>query len=115
MLRFERRITRDGMISVGGNLYSVPDTTRRRPVEVHSTATELRILEDGKVVAIHPVLDGSGQRRIIAGHRSTPPPANSQTPRHGPPPGRSGDVVALRPMSFYDAVGRRLAADGAAA
>jgi transposase len=115
VLRFERRITRDGMISVGGNLYSVPDTTRRRPVEVHSTATEVRILEDGRVVAIHPVLDGSGQRRIIAGHRSTPPPANSQTPRHGPPPGRSGDVVALRPMSFYDAVGRRLAADGVAA
>jgi transposase len=115
VLRFERRITRDGMISVGGNLYSVPDTTRRRPVEVHSTATELRILEDGKVVAIHPVLDGNGQRRIIAGHRSTPPPANSQTPRHGHPPGRSGDVVALRPLTFYDAVGRRLAADGAAA
>jgi transposase len=66
VLRLERRITRDGMISVDGNLYSVPDTTRRRPVEVHSTATEVRILEDGKVVAIHPVLDGSGHRRIIA-------------------------------------------------
>jgi transposase len=115
VLRLERRITRDGMISVGGNLYSVPDTTRRRPVEVHSTATEVRILEDGKVVAIHPVLDGSGQRRIIAGHRSARPPPNSQTPRHGPPPGRSGDVVALRPLTLYDAVGRRLAADGAAA
>ena len=115
VLRLERRITRDGMISVGGNLYSVPDTTRRRPVEVHSTAAEVRILEDGKLVAIHPVLDGSGQRRIIAGHRSARPPANSQTPRHGPPPGRSGDVVALRPLTFYDAVGRRLAADGAAA
>jgi transposase len=115
VLRFERRITRDGMVSVSGNLYSVPNTTRRRPVEVHSTATEVRILEDGKIVAVHPVLDGSGQRRIIAGHRSTPPPANSQTPRHGLPPGRSGDVVALRPLAFYDAVGRRLAADGAAA
>jgi len=115
VLRLERRITRDGMVSVGGNLYSVPDTTRRRAVEVHSTATEVRILEEGRVVAAHPVLDGTGQRRIIAGHRSTPPPANSQTPRHGPPPARSGDVVALRPLAFYDAVGRRLAADGAAA
>ena len=57
----------------------------------------------------------AGQRRIIAGHRSAPPPANSQTRRHGPPPSRSGDVVALRPLAFYDAVGRRLAADGAAA
>ena len=27
----ERRITRDGMVSVGGNLYSVPNTAHRRP------------------------------------------------------------------------------------
>ncbi len=115
VLRLERRITRDGMVSVGGNLYSVPDTTRRRPVEVHSTASEVRILEQGRVVAVHPVMDGRGQRRITAGHRTTPAPANSQTPRNGAPPGRSGEVVALRPLAFYDAVGKRLAADGAAA
>ena len=114
VLRLERRITKDGMVSVDGNLYSVPDTTRRRPVEVHSTADEVRILEQGAVIAVHPVIDGRGQRRITAGHRTMPPPANSQTPRHGPPLGRSGEVVALRPLSFYDAVGKRLA-DGAAA
>jgi transposase len=115
VLRLERRITKDGMVSVDGNLYSVPDTTRRRPVEVHSTADEVRILEEGKVIAVHPVMDGRGQRRITAGHRTTPAPVNSQTPRHGPPPGRSGEVVALRPLAFYDAVGKRLATDGAAA
>jgi hypothetical protein len=27
----------------------------------------------------------------------------------------SGEIVALRPLAFYDAVGRRLAAKGAAA
>ena len=115
VLRLERRITRDRMVSVGGNLYSVPNTTRRRPVEVHSTADEVRILEQGTVIAVHPVMDGRGQRRIIAGHRTAPPPANSQTPRNGTPPSRSGDVVALRPLAFYDAVARRLAADGAVA
>ena len=115
VLRLERRITRDGMVSVDGNLYSVPDTTRRRPVEVHSTAGEVRILENGRIVAVHPVIEGRGQRRILAGHRTTPPPANSQTPRNTPPPGQSGDVVALRPLAFYDAVGKRLAADEAAA
>jgi len=114
VLRLERRITKDGMVSVDGNLYSVPDTTRRRPVEVHSTANEVRILEQGAVIAVHPVIDGRGQRRITAGHRTTPPPVNSQTPRQGPPPGRCGEVVALRPLSFCDAVGKRLA-DGAAA
>jgi transposase len=115
VLRLERRITKDGMVSVDGNLYSVPDTTRRRPVEVHTTANEVRILEQGAVIAVHPIIDGRGQRRIIAGHRTTPAPGNSRTPRNGPPPGRSGDVVALRPLAFYDAVGKRLAADGAAA
>jgi len=114
VLRLERRITKDGMVSVDGNLYSVPDTTRRRPVEVHSTADEVRILEEGKVIAVHPIMDGRGQRRITAGHRTTRPPSNSQTPRHGPPPSRSGEVVALRPLAFYDAVGKRLA-NGAAA
>ena len=114
VLRLERRITKDGMVSVGGNLYSVPNTTSRRPVEVHSTAHEVRILEQGRVIATHPVQDGRGQRHLIAGHRSAPPPVNSQTPRHGLPPSRSGDVVALRPLTVYDAVAKRLAADGAA-
>ena len=115
VLRLERRITRDGMVSVDGNLYSVPDTTRRRPVEVHSMAHEVRILEEGRVIATHPVLDGRGQRRIIAGHRTARAPANSQTSRNGPAPGRTGDVVALRSLAFYDAVGKRLAHKGTAA
>lgn len=114
VLRLERRITKDGMVSVDGNLYSVPDTTRRRPVEVHSTADEVRILEQGTLIAIHAVMEGRGQRRITAGHRTTPAPANSQTPRHGMPPSRSGEVVALRPLAFYDAVGKRLADEAAA-
>ena len=113
MLRLERRITRDGMVSVDGNLYSVPNSARRRVVEVHNTAAEVRILEAGHVIAVHPVQDGRGQRRILAGHRSLPPPANSQTPRNGASGrARSGDIVALRPLAFYDAVGRRLAANG---
>jgi len=112
VLRLERRITRDGMISIDGNLYSVPNSARRRTVEVHSTANEVRILEDGDVIATHPVLDGRGQRRIIAGHRTLPPPSNSLTP-HGDLTGtaRAGESVALRPLAFYDAVGKRLAAN----
>ena len=110
------RITKDGRVAVDGNLYSGPDTTRRRPVEVHSTANEVRILEDGDVIATHPVLDGRGQRRIIAGHRTLPPPSNSQTLRDDlTGTTRAGDVVALRPLAFYDAVGQRLAANDAVA
>jgi len=115
VLCLERRITRDGMVSVDGNLYSVPDSTRRRAVEVHSTANEVRILEDGDIIAVHPVLDGRGQRRILAGHRTLPPPPNSQTLRAGRSDvARVGEIVALRPLAFYDAVGKRLAANDAA-
>jgi hypothetical protein len=100
------------MVSVGGNLYSVPNATRRRPVEVHTTAGEVHILENARVIAVHPVLEGRGQRRIIAGHRSLPPPANSHTPRQGAPGVRAGETVTPRPLAFYDAVARRLAASG---
>jgi len=113
VLRLERRITRDGMVSVDGNLYSVPNATRRRPVEVHSTTGEIRIFEQDRLIAVHPVLGGRGQRRIAAGHRSLPPPANSHTPRQATPLRRPGEVVAQRSLAFYDAVARRLAGAGA--
>jgi len=90
----------------------VPNATSRRPVEVHTTAGEVRILEEERVIAVHPVLEGRGQRRIIAGHRSLPPPANSHTPRHGGVAVRAGETVTPRPLAFYDAVARRLAAAG---
>jgi hypothetical protein len=114
LLRLERRISHEGMISVGGNLYSVPDGTRRRPVEVQVTASEVHILEDGRPVAVHPVLEGRGRRRIAEGHRSLPPPHNSTTPREsaaGPPtPPAGAGGVAPRSLAIYEAIGRRLAA-----
>ena len=114
VLALERRITREGMVSVGGNLYSVPDGTRRRPVEVEVTASEVHILEDGRLVATHPVLEGRGRRRIAEGHRSLPPPHNSAAPRMdaaAPPASRAGaGGVAPRSLAIYEAVGRRLAA-----
>ena len=45
VLRLDRRVTRDGMVSVGGNPYSVTDGTRRRAVEVQTLAHEVRILD----------------------------------------------------------------------
>ena len=111
VLRLERRISHEGMISVGGNLYSVPDGTRRRPVEVQVTAAEVQILEEGRLIAVHPVLEGRGRRRIAEGHRSLPPPRNSATPRHGAmaPPGPPAGVTP-RSLAIYETVGRRLAA-----
>ena len=69
VLRLGWRISREGMVSVGGNLYSVPDVTRRRMVEVHTLADEICIFEDGVLIAVHPVLEGRHQRRVVPRHR----------------------------------------------
>jgi hypothetical protein len=57
------------MVSVGGNLYSVPDATRKRVLDVQSHPKEVRIFEDGALVAVHPVLDGKNRRRVDPAHR----------------------------------------------
>ena len=116
VLRLDRRVTRDGMVSIGGNLYSVPDSTRRRAVEVQTLAHEVRILDAGEVIAVHPVLEGRGQRRLAAGHRGKGAIAARQptTRMEALIPARPGEQVARRPLAFYAAVGERLAAGAAA-
>jgi hypothetical protein len=66
LLKLERRVSHEGMVSVGGNLYSVPDATRKRIVEVHTLANEAQIFEGGTLIAAHPVLEGRNQRRRLA-------------------------------------------------
>jgi hypothetical protein len=68
VLRLERLITRDGMVSVDGNLYSVPNSARRHPVEVHSTTGEIRIFErTGSSLCIPSWMDvaGDASRKAI--------------------------------------------------
>ncbi len=109
VLRLERRISRDGMVSVGGNFYSVPDATRRRPVEVHTLAEEIHIFDDGVLIAAHPVLEGCHQRRVAPDHRKGFYRPHRRLPGGATILGRAGDKVATRSLEFYDAVGRRLA------
>ena len=111
VLKLERRITRDGMISVGGNLYSVPDATRRRVVEVQCLAEEILIVEDGTVVAVHPVLEGKNRRRVAPGHRR-PVRAAAHRPVADDPAivlERAGDRVMQRPLAVYETIARGLA------
>jgi transposase len=105
VLTIERRVSREGMVSVGGNLYSVPETARKRVLDVQSHPKEVRIFEDGALIAVHPVLDGRNRRRVDPAHRRAPPAAPSGTASPG---------VGVRPLSFYDAVARRLAGGRAA-
>ncbi|MFM8800425.1 MAG: IS21 family transposase [Tagaea sp.] len=103
VLTIERRVSHEGMVSVGGNLYSVPDATRKRVVEVQNHPREIRIFEDRKLIAVHPVLDGRNQRRVDPSHRRLAQPRAATVP----PP--AGLEITRRSLGFYEAVGRRLA------
>ena len=112
LLKLERRVSHDGLVSIGGNYYSVPDRTRR-VVEVHQLPDQIRILDQGRLVAVHPVLEGRRQYRIDPAHRQG---ELARSPRRAPDQpviiGRIGDQVAHRSLALYQAIGELLAVAG---
>ena len=106
VIRLERRVSHEGFVSVGGNYYSVPERTRKRVLEVHSLAHEVRIFEAGTLLAVHPVLEGRRQYSLLPEHR----PARQAASTGALPPG--APAVTPRSLAFYAAVGRRLAEVG---
>ena len=112
VLKLERRVSHEGMVSVGGNLYSVPDTTRRRVLDVHVLADAICIFEDGTLIASHLPLEGRDQKRLDPAHRKSTPPRRWPTQNQPFVVCRAGDQVTRRSLDFYDAVGRRLASQG---
>jgi hypothetical protein len=111
LLKLERRVSHDGLVSIGGNYYSVPDRTRR-VVEVHQLPDQIRILDQGRLVAVHPVLEGRRQSRVDPAHRHGVTARTSRSASEDLPIGRLGDHVARRSLDFYQAVADRLAASG---
>ena len=108
VLTVERRVSHDGMVSVGGNRYSVPDRTRKRVLEVQHHPDGIRIFEEGRLIARHPILPGRNQSRIDPTHRPATPVAQA---RSGPSVGTAPleIAVARRSLAFYDVVARRMA------
>jgi transposase len=99
LLKLERRVSHDGLVSIGGNYYSVPDT--------------IRILDKGRLIASHPVLEGRRQYRVDPGHRHGAAAKTARTTTaEAILVGRIGDRIAPRSLAFYQAVGQRLAAEG---
>ena len=112
VLKLERRVSHEGMVNVAGNAYSVPDTARRRVLEVHCLLDEIRILEDGVVIACHAPLEGRGRTSVDPAHRKATARAARATADTPVVLHRTGDRVARRSLDFYDAVGRALAVKG---
>jgi transposase len=112
VLRLERRVSHEGLVSIAGNLYSVPGTTRRRVLEVHLLADEIQIFEAGALVASHAPLEGRNQKRVDPAHRWIgAAPARRRTEDLAVLR-RAGERVARRSLDIYDAVARRLAGQG---
>ena len=106
VLRVERRLNHEGCVSVAGNYYSVPDGTRRRVLEVETTPTQVRIHEDGRLVAVHALLQGRKQRSILPGHRQSP-----RRNRPSDPPNLRlipGHAVSTRSLAVYEQIARQL-------
>ncbi len=106
VLRIERRVSHEGCVSVGGNYYSVPDGTRKRVLDVETTADTIRIFEDGALIATHARLEGRRRRSVLDGHRLL----RRITRREKPdavvlPPGHA---VAQRPLAVYELIGRQI-------
>ena len=106
VIKLERRVSHEGLVSVGGNYYSVPDRTRRRTLEVHSLAHEVRIYENGELLAVHAVLEGRRETSTLPEHRRSHHRQQQAAQRVASPATSS---VARRPLSFYDQVAQRLA------
>ena len=113
VLRLERRASHEGMVSVGGNLYSVPDTTQaarlRRP---RSRRRDPHLRRRRRSSRSTPLWKGAARSGSIP--RIASPSARADAARAAEPPilTRAGDRVVRRSLDFYAAVGRRLAGLG---
>jgi transposase len=106
VLRMERRVSHEGCVSVGGNYYSVPDGTRKRVLDVETTADTIRIFEDGTLIATHARLEGRRARSVLAGHRLL---QRIMQPEVAPDIVLApGHAVAQRSLAVYDFIGRRM-------
>ena len=84
----------------------MPDSARRRPVEVHQLADEIQIFEEGRLIAAHGILEGANRRVVSPGHRFLSTAGNDARKfirggRIRPPPLRAGENVQRRPLEIY--------------
>ena len=108
LLKLERRVSHDGLVSIGGNYYSVPDRTRRI-VEVQQLPDVIRILDGDRIVAIHPVLEGRRRTSVAPEHRQGTSRLTSKNSVGDVIIGRTGNHIPRRSLAFYQAIGNRLA------
>jgi transposase len=98
MLRTVRRVSHEGLVSVGGNLYSVPDDTVEGVLELETTADCVRIYDGHRLMAVHALLPGHRQARRSNTAPEVEKPLRLQPPGHG---------VARKGREVYAAIAER--------
>ena len=69
MVSLGRRVSHDGYISYNGNDYSIPEGLVSPEVGLRATLEELRLYQEDKLIATHPIMQGKGGRRLAPEHR----------------------------------------------
>lgn len=64
----QRSVSKDGLISVERNFYSVPSKLARRRINIRRFENRFEVLDGSQVVAEHTLLRGKGSRQIIDEH-----------------------------------------------
>jgi len=98
-----RRISKDGYVSYNGNDYSIPEGLGKAEVEVRASLKEVGLYQGERLLALHPVLAGRGQRRLAPGHRQELRPSL----RRRDALSRDADdyiEVERRPLDIYEEV-----------
>ena len=107
LLSIERKVNREGMVAYRNNWYSIPDGCDTRIVEVQVLPFELRIVNQGEVIARHDIVSGKGERVINPAHRKVEYLRQIEASE---PPLPDTPAVLRRPLEVYQAVGQQLAA-----
>ena len=69
IVSFSRRVSRDGYVAYNGNEYSLPEGVGRGEVKVQVSPIQICLYQQEKLLAVHPVLSGRGERLLAPGHR----------------------------------------------
>lgn len=98
-----RRLSPDGFVSYNGNGYSVPEGVNSPKISVEATLQEVRLYQDGNLLAIHPVLKGRRERRLAPGHHRSPKATLQQCDLSS---GSTDEYIEVerRPLEIYEEV-----------
>lgn len=64
MRNSKRQVTRDTIISIDGNLYSIPNGILAH-VAVGANSHDVATEHEGQQLALHPLITGRGKRQVL--------------------------------------------------